>query len=500
MTLETLARLLGLNVGYLVVGWALLWAGGAGRTWRQLLRLGGLGYLAAVALSGIIWVELLIVGVPFRWWTVVATPLLILVVAIVAGHVRGRKPPHGHLTRGADVAVASVVGVAAAGVFLEALFRAARLQSLQAYDAWAFWLPKAKMIHTGGGLDPELLGRLPWPGYPLLGPVLDAAAFTAMGAEDVVTLHVQFWCFTVGFVWAVAGVLTPRVTAWLLWPFLVLALVVPRIGERFLMPQADYLLDFSCVVAALALALWLDSEDRRWLVVALLFLSAAVLTKREGLMLAFCILAATFLASSDRWRSAWPRLAAIGVATALVAVPWRLWYRSNGLAGEGPGGGLLSLDGREGRFVRPPGWPSTCSSMRRGGVCFRRCSSRCGRRASGEALATRRLRRGSGGARHCRRHLGELGVHGPPDHRRRGRKSHRPLHRGHDPACGRVRPAPARTGVAGVRRGRSPHEGSNVDGACPRAAASHALSDRAPRPRRTTVRHSRGVHRDRQRR
>ena len=54
------------------------------------------------------------------------------------------------------------------GSLLEALFRAARLQSLQAYDAWAFWVPKAKAIYFFGGLDEQVFTTAPGPSYPPL--------------------------------------------------------------------------------------------------------------------------------------------------------------------------------------------------------------------------------------------------------------------------------------------------------------------------------------------
>ena len=79
-------------------------------------------------------------------------------------------------------------GVALIGLLLEALFRSARLQSLQAYDAWAFWVPKGKAIFFFGGLDERLFTSLPGPTYPPLVPILDAAAFHAMGGVDTVTL------------------------------------------------------------------------------------------------------------------------------------------------------------------------------------------------------------------------------------------------------------------------------------------------------------------------
>ena len=86
-------------------------------------------------------------------------------------------------------------------------------------------------------------------------PILDAAAFLAMGGAHVVTLHVQFWFLVVGAVGAVAGLLHRHAPAWIVWPSLLLVLVVPRFQEQLLVPQADVLVDVLVVVAALLLAL-----------------------------------------------------------------------------------------------------------------------------------------------------------------------------------------------------------------------------------------------------
>ena len=73
------------------------------------------------------------------------------------------------------------------------------------WDAWSFWVPKAKAIYFFGELDEQFFTELPGASYPPLVPVLDAAAFHVMGGPDVVTLHAQYWLLGVGFVWALAG-------------------------------------------------------------------------------------------------------------------------------------------------------------------------------------------------------------------------------------------------------------------------------------------------------
>ena len=230
----------------------------------------------------------------------------------------------------------TAAGVALTGLMLEALFRAARLQSLQAYDAWAFWVPKAKAIYFFGGLDEQVFTTAAGPTYPPLVPILDASAFHAMGGADTVTLHVQFWFLVTGAVAAVAGVLHRHVPAWLLWPSVVLVLALPRFGEHLFVPQADVLVDLFFVVAALLLVLWLRDGQTWRLAAATLLLAGATLTKREGLLFAAAALGVALGASYGRRRAAWPPLVAAAVAVVALAVPWRLWYRSQGIGGEAP--------------------------------------------------------------------------------------------------------------------------------------------------------------------
>ena len=134
----------------------------------------------------------------------------------------GRALPRSRRPASASTLILLVTagGVALAGLLLEALFRAARLQSLQAYDAWAFWVPKAKAIYFFGGLDEQVFTTWAGPTYPPLVPIVDAAAFHAMGGADVVTFHLQFWFLAPRRRRRARRLLCRRVPAWLLWPSL----------------------------------------------------------------------------------------------------------------------------------------------------------------------------------------------------------------------------------------------------------------------------------------
>ena len=185
---------------------------------------------------------------------------------LVAGRRRGRTIPRGGRIEGGSTLIVTAVGIAAAGVLLEGLFRRARLSGLYEFDGWSFWVPKAKAIYEFGNLDERFFTSLPGAAYPPLVPTLDAAAFHAMGSADVVTLHVQYWLLGVGFVWALAGLLAERVPPWMLWPFVLLLLLAPRIGRRFQIAEADMFLDFLFVLAAVLVAVWLatGSDGGSW--------------------------------------------------------------------------------------------------------------------------------------------------------------------------------------------------------------------------------------------
>ena len=339
MTVRAIAGLAALNLGFAVMGTTFVWAARGLPRWFDVVRLGGLGYLVGVAGFGVVWTQLLVVGVPFGGWAIVLTLAAGTAVACVVG-VRLDMPRPRGLAGPATGTPASLlvtaVGVALSGLLLEALFRSARLQSLQAFDAWAFWVPKAKAIYYFGGLDTQIFTTSAGPTYPPIVPILDAAAFHAMGSVDVVTFHLQFWFLVAGGVAAIAGCLHRHVPAWALWPSLLLVLTVPRFGERLLTPQADVLVDLLFVVGALLLALWLrDARGWRLACVAVLF-AGATLTKREGVLYAGLALVVAFGATWSRRRGAWPGLGAVTAIVVAAAIPWRLWYRSHDITGEAP--------------------------------------------------------------------------------------------------------------------------------------------------------------------
>jgi hypothetical protein len=342
VTVRALAGLAVLHGLYLAVGASALWALGGWTRRAELARLAGVAYVLGVATLGVAWTFLLVAGVPFGPATILATSVGLAAAGVAAGRWRGfRVEPGGGGSLG-RTALVTGAGVAAAGVYLEALFRAARLEGLFSFDGWAFWVTRGKAVYFFDRLDAQVFTSVPHPSYPPVVPILDAAAFHAMGGPDVVTLHVQYWLLAVGFVAAAAGLLAGRVPAWILWPSLVLALVLPRTGTHVLAAQADLPLDYLVVVAAVLLALWIADRTQWRLYAAGLLLACGALVKQEGLVLAACVLVAAFAATLPHRRRAWPPLALVGAATVAVSLPWLLWYRSHGIRGEV---GTRGLDG-----------------------------------------------------------------------------------------------------------------------------------------------------------
>src|SRR5262249_42206262 len=159
-------------------------------------------------------------------------------------------------------------------------------------------------------------------------------------SPDVVTVHLQFWFLGLGFVAAVIGLLATRVEPLLIAPFALLVFVMPDIRSRSVDMYGDLTLGYAVAVAALLLALWVEDRSDWRIAVAAVLAAGAVLTKREGILLVVCLVAAALVASADRLRSVWLRLGAVLAAALSVWLVWQLWLSAHHLHGNGPTGGL----------------------------------------------------------------------------------------------------------------------------------------------------------------
>src|SRR5205085_11146546 len=123
------------------------------------------------------------------------------------------------------------------GLLAAAVLVAAGIQSLfeplAAWDAWAFWIPKAKSIVLLNGLDPHFFATAPAttnPDYPLLLPALEAADFRFMGHFDLQVVHFQFWLVLVGFLSALPALFRDQVRPMLLRSLVVVLACAPGLS------------------------------------------------------------------------------------------------------------------------------------------------------------------------------------------------------------------------------------------------------------------------------
>lgn len=328
-----------LNLLFLIAGSGILWGIRGWTTWREWASLGGIAYM-----SGLAAVSVLATLVPIYGGALSATAILALVAGvglagIALGAAKGRPLPRRAAPAAATDLVALVPAVVTA-ILLVLFLRVARIQPMTSWDAWSFWMTKAKAIYYFGGVDTSIF-RQTWPSYPLLVPVLAAMNFRFMGAADTTALAVQWWLLAVGLVWAVPGLLRriapPRVT----WLFLALLAAVPQLDDRLLSRTADWPLDIFFAFAACAALSWVVTRETWLLAVFCAALAALLVTKREGQLLAVCLVVATLAAGGLRRRATWLWVVGVGVVAYLPAIPWRIWWTSRNLPTDEPPGGLV---------------------------------------------------------------------------------------------------------------------------------------------------------------
>jgi hypothetical protein len=346
MTVRAIVGLVVLNVFILAVGAGVLWGIRGWRWWTDFVRLAGVAYLLGVSALTVVWTLELVLGIPLGAVTILVTGAAIVAAGLVAGRLRrlatpGLRPAGWRFPGISLLAAFFVAGIV---VYLEALFRAHRLAGVaREWDSWANWLPKSRELYATGRLEPEFLSQITSqsPGYPPGPATLQSAAFHAMGSADAVTLHLQYWFLAAGFLLAVIGLLARQVRATILFPILLAFLVAPVLLDWIVTVYADLPLAYLIAVAALLLVLWIE-EPAQWRLWAIaLLLAGGMLTKREGILFAACVLLAALVASFVDRRRLWKPLLAAGLLAFALALPWRIWFTAHGLPGDGPQLGYL---------------------------------------------------------------------------------------------------------------------------------------------------------------
>jgi hypothetical protein len=318
-----------LDAFLLVAGFGALYGIGLVRGTRDALRHLGLALLVGWALAGIAESFALVLGAPLDRWVVASLALAIgaagaLLGRRVAAYRLGRVDEPGPASWLA-VAGAAVVVVQLAGLLRRALGDAAPLQ----FDAWGFWLAKARTIADFGGLDTAAGGFTSFanPGYPPFVPAVDASAFAFMGNTNAAPLSLQHWVMFAAFLGALASLLSVRVRPAILWPCLALLAVLPTLTSLIGSSLGDEPLILLLGVGGASAALWLLERDARFAALAGIFFAAAALAKNEGMPIALVMALVMLGAALARPPRRLVAPALVFLAPILALAPWKVWLR-----------------------------------------------------------------------------------------------------------------------------------------------------------------------------
>ena len=323
-----IGRSLTLDLLLLGVGMACLFGVGLVRSPRQALRCAGLAFIIGWCVLGAAIVYALILGFWPTVWELVAVAATLVVAGVTLGRVvpaaaeRAVRPERG---------LAKIVSLGAAALLVGYLAllgaHAAITTSPTAWDAWAFWLPRAKAIFFFHGLQPRLRGgftSFTSPEYPPLIPAFNATVFDFAGGAAVLALPFQDWLLAAAFVAAAAVLLRQRVRPIVLWPSLCLLVLTPQFGATIGDGHADPQLARLVTLAAVCGGVWVLERDGRLLVLAGILLVGAVLTKREGLLLGLLLAVALTVAAHLEGRGWWHPLVLVPVLIC-ASLPWQIW-------------------------------------------------------------------------------------------------------------------------------------------------------------------------------
>jgi hypothetical protein len=233
--------------------------------------------------------------------------------------------------RGLIVIGAGVIVLALAAAVASALHADADAS----YDLYAFWLLKAKAIYFFHGIStaPSGVGTYVHPNYPLLMPTLTATSFWFMDGTRTLLLPLQQSIVVIAFFGSIATLLASHVPRWITYPSLAMLVVAPGFTARIIFVLPDMNLAYVFVLAAVTCILWIEEQRPAWLVLATLFLSAAVLMKGEAEGWAVLLIVALVWASVAVHGRRGFRTGALVIALALLE-PWHRWLTSHHLSTE----------------------------------------------------------------------------------------------------------------------------------------------------------------------
>ena len=314
--------IVGLNLVFALVGWALLH--GLGR--RLSVADAGLALVLGTGVAGTGVFLAVIAGARANLRTLA---VVCVAIALAAGAARGRRLRHGRVERpDVGVAAAALLGVVAAVCALAVVggFRSSPWLD----DAWGIWLPKGvTLLHRG--LDTRVFApsdvfvSFEVLDYPLWWSSITALDVRAVGSIDLRALNAQLGLLSVGFVGAVAVLLWGRVRPWLIGGTLALVVASPEFFRHSQGGVADLALAIYLSLATLCAVVWLAEGDALLLVLAALFGAVAVQVKTEGLAELLVLLAVGVAAGAAYAPARARRLAVAGLVSAATALPWLVW-------------------------------------------------------------------------------------------------------------------------------------------------------------------------------
>jgi len=309
--------------------------GGTATCWERMAEAAGLSWAVGMALFSEAYFLLYLVGAPDP--VTVALSLGVAVVAVAAGLRVLRRARVGEPWSATGVpsrrsaVVAGGLGVAAAQILVACWIATHSL--LRHDDAWTVWAWKARMV-VAGPLPPGYFHYLVWtshPNYPfnlslaeaLFFHLSDPLGLTLASLIGTVCLAALLLLFYAGL-----ARLYGRGVAALATGALALVPSLPLFAGY---TYADVPLALYAGASALYLLLWLRLRRPIDLALMGLLAGSAIWTKKEGLPIALLLLLAVVLGEARRrdmsWRERARPVVRVGVATAVLSLPWLVFTR-----------------------------------------------------------------------------------------------------------------------------------------------------------------------------
>ena len=308
----------------------------------------GLAFLAGVCFVMTLAIALLTIGVPFRLPAFVALSLATAAFGLLSRRewlwalrlrrstLRSPSSAIREITLERAIACLAIIGF---GIYAVIGTLAARVQPLNAWDAWSIWTRKAEVLFFSGSLPSDFFTSSAYvfmhPDYPILLPVFESVQFRAMGTIDTQAIHVQFWLLLIAFVWAILylGLRRGTILEWL--PLAIVVSIAPAVYGQLFTAYADIPMALLLALGVLLLGEWLLTSDRRMLALSVLFLVGSANTKNEGLMAAVvALVVAAALTAVGTKRADLKPLGLAAAAFVAGILPWRIWIAAHGIHGD----------------------------------------------------------------------------------------------------------------------------------------------------------------------